>query len=257
MNTILQSILDVAGVGAALVVDGAGALVAHRGKAVYDQTLCAQLGPVVVKATDAVALQQEDWEAISAQYADGKLLVRNLGAVADRSFLLVIVADATLNPSFATVAIRVASNKLKKVLAGGSASSVGSSLLSSTTAPPPLAATPPPLAASGAVPPPVPAPADSAVLGSSGVSWSKGSSIGLSRVQAADPASGAFLSRCAKELARHVGPMAKVYVEEGVRRVAGDQPFGMGHAPKLLEDLSGQIEDADDRALFRRSIQKG
>jgi predicted regulator of Ras-like GTPase activity (Roadblock/LC7/MglB family) len=253
MDNILQSILDVAGVGAALVVDGGGALVAHRGRAVYDRALCEGLAPLVVKAADAVQLQQEDWEAISAQYADGKLLIRNLGPSGDRTYLLVIVADATLNPSFATVAIRVAANKLKKVLAGGSASGVGSSVLSGSGSPPPAAA--------GSSPPPVPAPApsDSAVLSSTGVSWSKGSgsSVGLSRVQAADPASGAFLSRCAKELARHVGPMAKVYVEEAVRRVAGDQPFAMSHGPKLLDDLSGQIEDADDRAQFRRAIQKG
>src|SRR5512140_3634704 len=108
MDNILQSILDVTGVGATLVVDGAGALVAHRGKAIYDRALCEQLSPLVVKAADAVQLQQEDWEAISAQYADGKLLIRNLGSSGGRTFLLVIVADATLNPSFATVAIRVA-----------------------------------------------------------------------------------------------------------------------------------------------------
>jgi predicted regulator of Ras-like GTPase activity (Roadblock/LC7/MglB family) len=257
MDQILQTILDVAGVGAALVVDGAGALVAHRGKAVYDRALCEGLAPLVVKAADAVQLQQEDWEAISAQYADGKLLIRNLGAAGGRTFLLVIVADATLNPSFATVAIRVAANKLKKALAGAPISSVGSSMLGgSAPLPPPLAASAA-LAGSGSSPPPVPSPSDSSVLSGSGVAWSKGSSVGLSRVQAADPASGAFLSRCAKELARHVGPMAKVYVEEAVRRVAGDQPFAMPHAAKLLEDLGGQIEDADGRALFRRAIQKG
>ena len=40
---------------------------------------------------------------------------------------------------------------------------------------------------------------------------------------------------------------ALVGIVLGVRRVAGDQPFAMAHAPKLLDDLSGQIEDADDR----------
>ena len=253
MESILQSILDVAGVSAVMVLDGAGAVVAHRGKSVFDRALCEQVGLQLVKAIDAVQLQQEDWDAISAQYADGKLLLRNLGAAGGRTFALAIVADATLNPSFATVAIRVAASKLKKLLAGGSASStmLGSAPAAASGAMPP--------AASGALPPPIPAPAvgDSAVLAHSGVSWSKGSSISLSRVQAADPASAAFLSRCAKELARHVGPMAKVYVEEGVRRVSGDVPFAMALSVRLLEDLSGQIEDPDDRVQFRKVIQKG
>lgn len=251
MDTILDGVLEVSGVAAALVMDGNGVLVAHRGRSVYDRGLCELLASKLAKVSDAVQLQQEDWDAITAQFSDGKLILRSLGAVAGRTHLLAIVADATLNPSFATVAIRVAANKLKRALAGGG--------LESSAA---LASTAPRLASSagelGALPAGAPPPAaDSSVLSNSGTSWSRGSSLGLSRVQAADPASATFLSRCAKELARHVGPMAKVYVEEGVRRVAGDQPFAMSHAPMLLDDLSNQIEDPDDRAQFRRAIQKG
>lgn len=244
MEPILDGILQVAGVSAVLVVDGNGQLVAHRGRAVYDRGLCEQLAGKVLKVAEAAQLQQEDWDAITAQYVDGKLLLRNLGAGPAGTYVLGIVADATLNASFATVAIRVATNKLKKVLAGGpgTSSTLGSGPVASST-PAPTAA------ASG--------PSDSGPLASSGLSWNSGSSLGLSRVQSADPAAAAFLTRCAKELARHVGPMAKIYVEEGVRRVAGDQPFAVAHAPKLLEDLSVQIEDPDDRAQFRKAIQKG
>ncbi len=240
MEAILDGILEVPGVSAALVVDGKGGLVAHRGRAVYDRSLCEQLAGKVAKVVDAVQLQQEDWEAITAQFSDGKLLLRSLGAAAGAGHLLAIVADATLSPSFATVAIRVAANKLKKALAGGADSSAA------------LSGTPGPASST----PPAP-PSELGPLSGSAVSWSKGSSTGTSRIQAADPASAAFLGRCARELARHVGPMAKVYVEEAVRRVAGDQPFAMAHGPKVLDDLSGQIEDADDRAQFRKSIQKG
>jgi predicted regulator of Ras-like GTPase activity (Roadblock/LC7/MglB family) len=249
METILDGVLEVTGVAAALVVDGNGALLAHRGRSVYDRGLCEVLAGKIAKVADAVQLQQEDWDAITAQFSDGKLLLRRLGSSLAGAHVLAIVADATLNPSFATVAIRVAANKLKKVLAGGAADS--SVVLASAARPAAPVAAP-----AAAAPPPLPA-ADSSVLSGSGQSWSRASSVGLSRVQAADPASGAFLGRCAKELARHVGPMAKVFVEEAVRRVAGDQPFGMTHAPKLLEDLSGQIEDADDRGQFRKAVQKG
>jgi len=254
MDTILQSLLDLAGVTAALVFDGAGKLVAHRGHGVYDRPLCEQVSATLVKATDAVALQQRDWESLTAQFADGKLLLRNLGATGDgRSHVLALVADASLNPSFATVAVRVAATKLRKVLEGGpgsSATDLGGSR-------------PPPAASSSQIPPPPAAsssqiPGDSRpVLANSGLSWSKISSVGLSRVAVADPAAGAFLTRCAKELARHVGPIAKVYVEEAVRRVSADAPFALAAAGPLLEDLANQIEDPDDRAKFRGALKNG
>ena len=72
----------------------------------------------------------------------------------------------------------------------------------------------------------------------------------------ADPASGAFLARCAKELAQHVGPIAKVYVEEAVRRVAADAPFSMAVARALVDDLGAQIEDAGDRTTFQKALAK-
>lgn len=248
MDAILQSILDVAGVSAAMVFDSTGRLLCHRGRAIYDRELCEQLTGVLVKAIDSVQLQQEDWDSISAQYADGKLLLRKLATTKSAPHTLAIIADANLNASFATVAIRVAANKLCKVLDGGGASSqLGSG---------PLHAAPPPLPAAAA------APSDSKpALASSSATWSSSSksssSINLSRVSVADPASAAFLSRTAKELARHVGPMAKVYVEEAVRRVSPDAPFALASAAKLLDDLAGQIEDEDDRTQFRKALAKG
>jgi len=236
METILQSILDVAGVSAALVFDGSGRLAGYRGRAVYDQALCEQVSASLAKAVDAVALQQEDWDAISAQYVDGKLFLRKLNAA---GHVLAVVADQTLSASFATVAIRVAVNKLKRAIETGAASSTPLALGSAPSA-----------GASSSQASSRP------VLANSGLSWSQTSSVGLSRVSVADPASSAFLSRCAKELARHVGPIAKVYVEEAVRRVSPDAPFSVSRGAALLEDLSGQIEDADDRALFLKALEK-
>jgi len=94
------------------------------------------------------------------------------------------------------------------------------------------------------------------VLTNSGLSWSKISSVGLSRIAVADPASAAFLSRCAKELARCVGPIAKVYVEESVRRISPDNPFALAIAGALVEDLAGQVEDPEERAKFRKVLEK-
>ncbi len=261
METILQAILDVTGVSAALFFDGAGRLVCHRGHAIYDRALCEQLSGTLVKTIDTVELQQEDWETISARYADGKLLLRKVVAGAAGRHVLAVVADTTLNASFATVAIRVAANKLRKALGGGGASS-----MLAGTAPPSASQVPPPLPSGSSPLPPgssphLPAgsrPGDSGpVLASSGLSWSQASSVGLSRVAVADPASSAFLSRAAKGLARHVGPMAKVYVEESVRRVSPEAPFSLALGAKLLEDLAAQIEDPDDRESFRKAFAKG
>jgi hypothetical protein len=248
MDTILQGLLELSGVSATVLFDGTGRLVGHRGHAVYDRSLCEQVSATLVKATDAVQLQQSDWEWITAQFADGKLLLRNLGATRDgRTHVLGLVAGAGLNASFATVALRVAATKLRKVLEDGGSTGPGSS---SATA---LAAAHAPPTASSSHPPSDSRP----VLANSGLSWSKISSVGLSRVSIADPAAGAFLSRCAKELARHVGPISKVYVEEAVRRASPETPFSLSSAGALVEDLAGQIEDPEDRSKFLSALKNG
>jgi hypothetical protein len=245
MDAILQSLMDLGGVTAALVFDSAGQLVGHRGHAVYDQALCAHVSGVLAKAIDAVQLQQDDWETVAAQYADGKIVLRRVLA-RDQTHVLAVVADGTLNASFATVALRVAAGKLKRFLEGGSASSSAAGVSSSVAA-----------AARSGPGGSQPSPADSRPnLANSGLSWSKISNVGLSRVSVADPASGAFLGRCAKELAQYVGPIAKVYVEEAVRRVSPDAPFAMPQAKALAEDLAAQIEDQDDRKSFQKALSK-
>jgi hypothetical protein len=245
MDAILQSLMDLGGVTAALVFDSAGQLLGHRGHAVYDQALCAHVSGVLAKALDAVQLQQEDWETVTAQYADGKIVLRRIVAK-EQPHVLAVVADGSLNASFATVALRVAAGKLKRFVEGGSGSSSTPGLGSSAAA----TSRPGPGGSQ-------PAPADSRPnLANSGLSWSKISSVGLSRVAVADPASGAFLARCAKELAQYVGPIAKVYVEEAVRRVAPEAPFAIAQARPLVEDLAAQIEDPDDRKSFQKALSK-
>jgi hypothetical protein len=238
MEAILQTLMDLAGVTAAMVFDSTGQLLGHRGHSVYDRELCEQVSGGLVRAIDAVQLQQEDWETITAQFQDGKLILRKIGASGGRTQVLAVVADGTLNPSFATVALRVAAGKLRKLADGGAGSSS-------------LLGTPPP---AGQGPPPSESHTN---LANSGLSWSKTSSIGLSKVQVADPAAGAFLGRCAKALAQHVGPIAKVYIEEAVRRVAPEAPFSLAMAAPLVEDLAGQIEDPADRREFKAAVAKG
>jgi hypothetical protein len=256
MQTILQAILDVTGVGAVLVFDGAGRLVCHSSHAIYDQTLCEQLSNFLLKVVDTVQLEQEDWESVSARYDDGRLLLRNLGATGSGTHVLAVVADATLNHSFATVAIRVAANKLKRVLGGGAASSVlaaaSSSLASSSLASSSLASSSP--VASSLPASSIPADSRAALAGSSSLSRPQTSSVGLAHIAVADSASSTFLFRSAKEIARYLGPKAEACVEEAVHRVSPDAPFSLGLGAKLLDDLAGQIDDGDDRKRFRQTL---
>jgi hypothetical protein len=266
METILQGLMELAGVTAAVVLDGSGRLVAHRGRAVFDRATCEQAGGTLLKAIESLQLQQEDWDSVTAQYADGKILLRRLAAAggAGRRHVLAVVADPTLNASFATVAIRVAANKLSAAIERGAADPA-------TSAPPPAPVAPPAAASAGAALPPH-SPADSPpVLAYTGLSWSKGSSVApgaassslggsasgaVSGVMVADAASSALLTRVTKELARHVGPMAKVYVQEAVRRVSPEAPFSLASKGALLADLAGQIEDPADRSQFKKALEK-
>jgi predicted regulator of Ras-like GTPase activity (Roadblock/LC7/MglB family) len=258
MDNSLQSLLDLAGVNAAMVYDGAGRLVAQRGKAVYDRALCEQVGGPLSKAVDSIQLQHEDWEAVTARFADGTVILRNLGDVEGASYVLAVVADATLNPAFAAVALRVAANKARKALevsmglapASASASSVSSSQVAPLGARPSSSQV---LSGSSVHP----ASGSRPVLANSGLSWSRATQSGFSTVMAADPASAAFLARTSKELARYVGPMAKVYVEEAARRISPDLPFSLALARTLCEELAGQIEDGKERDTFLKAATAG
>jgi hypothetical protein len=195
-----------------VVLDADGKVVAWRGRAAYDRSACEHVGGEVTKAIESIQLQQEDWETISAQFAAGRILLRRVAPPGGVRHVLALVADSTLNASFATVALRVAASKVRAAVEGGAAP------------PPPAGAQPgifraPPASPSGA-----------------------------------DPASADFLARCATELARHVGPISRVYVQEAVRRVSPDAPFSLAAARPLVDDLSGQIEDPKDRAQFRKAV---
>ena len=252
METTLQPLLEQAGVNAAMVLDGAGRLVGQRGRAVYDRALCEQVGGALARAVDSIQLQHDDWEAVTAHFADGTILLRNLGSVAGAPYVLAVVADATLNPAFAAVALRVAANKVRKALEGGGSRP---DLTGSAVSAPPAAGQPGPSGSQALPPASAGGGGSRPVLASTGLSWSRAFGSGTSAVLAADPATSAWLGKVARELARSVGPMAKLFIEEGIRRVSPDQPFGLGQATALLEDLAHQIEDPADRAAFAKAAQ--
>lgn len=248
LEPILQTLRDIEGVQGAMVVDRASAVVAQRAHAIYDLQVLQQVARSVITTADSIQLVQEDWDVLTAHFGDGKLLLRNLrvGGAKPQRYILTVIADARLNVAFLGVALRVAATKLVAELEAG----------------PPV-----PMSQSASAPPSFPTPGGRSTVGDgsrpqqskSGMSWSgvgSSSDIGVySDVGVLDTAAATFLSACTKALAASVGPMAKVFVKEGVRKLCGERPFSRADAPALLAHLTSKIDDADDRTAFQRATR--
>jgi predicted regulator of Ras-like GTPase activity (Roadblock/LC7/MglB family) len=231
MESILQSLHDVEGVQATLVLDSDGQLLAHRAHAIFDQGLLQEVGRTVTSAIDSLQLVHDDWELVNAGFADGKLLIRNLNAARQapgRPAALAVVADTRLNPSFAGVAIRVAASRLKSA--------------APALAPAPVAVAPPALVSVPLAPPRISTPQPVAAAPARPAS------------AAGDPRAAAFLAACANALASSVGPMAKVFVREAVQGLCGATPFGREHVLPLIAQLERHIDDPGERAQFRKTM---
>jgi predicted regulator of Ras-like GTPase activity (Roadblock/LC7/MglB family) len=247
MEAILQTLQDIEGVHGVLLVDSSGQLVAHGARSTYDADLLQQVSRTIVTAIDAVKLGQEDWESITTYFSDGKLLLRTLTAPGvPLPHTLALIADTRLNPSFATVAIRVALAKLKTALA---ARATGAVLGGSSVALP----KPSPVATQSFSQ----AKGQSAEVANSGLSWSGfGDPLASSSsgVAVADPTSSALLTALTKTLAKNVGPMAKLFVKEAVRKVCPDRPFSRDSLELLVTELAKNIEKPADAASFRKNV---
>jgi len=244
LEPILQSLREVDGVQGAMIVDHVAAVVAHRAHTIYDLAVLQQVARSVAHSVDSVQLIQDDWDMMTAHFGDGKLLLRSLRTTGakPRRYVLAVIADSTLNVAFLGVALRVAAGKL----------------LAELEAAPPAPSPAPGAIATGSTGriPMVEQPRQD--IAKTGLSWSgttTGSGVGSSDVGVTDTASSTFLSACTKALAASIGPMAKVFVKEAVRKVCGERPFSRNDGPALLAHLAAGIEDTDDRASFQRATR--
>jgi len=266
---ILLGLHEVEGVQATIVIDGAGKILASQAHAVYDLPLLQQVSRTIVSAVDSVQLVQEDWELVTATYSDGKVLIRNLrpSRPQGRAVVLAVIADSRLNTPFAGVAIRVAASKLKAELDSPSASGMVAAIpnqppsVSTSAYSPPVNGRSPTgstrLAPSSATPP-LPIPPPRPELAASGLSWSglsKSLNVSTSGVSVVDDAASRYLTACTKALSASVGPMAKVFVKEAVRRVCTDRPFSREDAAALVAELLPHIGSASDREDFNRALR--
>ncbi|MGC4092720.1 MAG: hypothetical protein QM756_33535 [Polyangiaceae bacterium] len=260
MEAILQGIQGLEGVLGAAAIGPTGEVVAYKVSPVYDLGMLEQFSSAVATALDSLQLAQEDWDSVTANFADGKVLLRNLmvnGAPPPSGLrALAVLADARLNLSFAGVAIRVAVAKLKAasamdVAVSSGASSSGMLKASSSQM---LISTPVSVSSIG----PSQSSASLSDLASTGLSWSGmsgSSSMAASGVSVTDPASAAFLTSCTKALARSVGPMAKAFVKDAIRKLWPGRAFSLDLAPALMVELERHIEDPADRSQFRKAVK--
>lgn len=259
METILKGLRDLEGVNGAFLADASGQIYAYNAESIYDAKLLGQVSKSIATAIDSVKLLQDDWDTITAQFSDGRLVLRSVPAGSRKGaapLTLALIADSRLNPSFATVAIRVALGRIKTLadengLTPLAATSGAAAPTRNVAAPVELNASVPAMKQSHSTVTPE--------VATSGLSWSGfggSSSMAGSGVSVADAASSAVLSACTKCLAKAVGPMAKVFVKEAVRKIAPGQPFAKAMLPDLVEEIEKHIEDRDDAREFRKAVTK-
>ncbi len=267
MDAILEGLQALEGVLAVVAIDPSGQIVGYRAHAVYDVALLQQVCRGIASAMDSVQLLHDDWDSASTTFSDGRLLIRNLGGAGPRPkgslLALLVIADARLNASFAGVAIRVAVAKLKALSAKGTPAAPGQPLAPSLHASSPVTSSPNFGHSSGAVTAAVALSSPHAVAGrvevaGSGLSWSGlggSSAMAASGVAVSDAVSAAYLTLCTKALAKCVGPMAKAFVKEAIRKLWPNRPFSRELGPVLVLELERHIEDKDDLLQFRATMK--
>jgi predicted regulator of Ras-like GTPase activity (Roadblock/LC7/MglB family) len=249
LDSILQSLREVAGVQGAMVVDQAATLVAHHAHAIYDASMLQQVARSVGTTVDSVQLIQDDWEVLTAHFGEGRLVLRSVKTTGakPRRLVLVVIGDATLNVAFLGVALRVAAAKLASAF-----DAVPAPVAASSSAPAPVAV---PAATSSRIPLPEQPRVE---LARTGVGWSGSGSLSTvdgSGVDAADAASSAFLSACSRALTTSLGPIAKVFVRDAVRKLCNGRPFSRADGPTLIAQLAAMIDNPQDRATFQRATR--
>ncbi len=265
MDAILQGIKNLDGVLGALAIGPSGQVVGYQVNSVYDVTMVEQVAAAVATTLDSLVLAQDDWDSVTASFADGRLLLRNLavnGAPPPSGLrALVVIAESRINLSFAGVAIRVAVGKLRNLQPGaGGGGGVPQNLVASS----PTLSNPTFGSSSnmGVIPihsqsHPHSQPQMQSDLSNTGLSWSgaSGSSMAASGVSVTDAASAAYLTTCTKALARSLGPMAKAFVKDAIRKLWPGRAFSLDLGPQLVAELERHIEDPTDRVQFRKAVK--
>jgi predicted regulator of Ras-like GTPase activity (Roadblock/LC7/MglB family) len=255
LDRILSAVHEVHGVHATLILDDGGQLVAWHAHAMYDEESLNQASRAISKAVETLKLAQDDWELVTTTFADGKVLLRNLGSTTERrGGVLAVIADSRLNAPFACVAIRVAASRIKAALAAPPAPE-RMPIASGPTMPVGLGGRPGADTSSGSLASGRSAPPHAEIAISSQTLPGTSSGLGPSPgVMVKDAAASGYLSACMEALLDCVGPLAKLFVREAVQRVCPDRPFAREDGPMLVAELVQHILRPADRAAFQKTL---
>jgi predicted regulator of Ras-like GTPase activity (Roadblock/LC7/MglB family) len=246
LDPILQSLREVDGVQGVMIVDYAASVIAHRAHAIYDAAVLQQVARSVINVVDSVQLIQDDWDVLTAHFGEGKLVLRSLrtAGAKPRRHILVVIGDGTLNIAFLGVALRVAAAKLATAF---------DAAVPAPVAPSPSAPVARSSTGTGRIPLVEQPRSEAARNGAAGsAAVSPVSTIDGSGIEIADAASSAFLTACTLALTTSLGPMAKVFVRDAVRKICSGRPFSRADGPTLIAQLAAMIDNTQDRATFQR-----
>jgi predicted regulator of Ras-like GTPase activity (Roadblock/LC7/MglB family) len=274
MKKTLDELCAMQGVNGAFILSEEGALLEFSAPPIYDRETLSQAAALLARATESMSVQHSDWDTLVAHYEDSKLFV-----IKAEDFSLCVIADEMLNLPFLNVAVKVAKKKIAKKMgeaaqpmstAASFSGYTSSQLTDGYNAQAPLPSIPAPRATS--VPTPQAAYASGGQFApehqsgmssssgeTSGMFWSGmgGSGMQSTAVSVADEASSEMLTRVSDALAGVVGPMAKVFVKEVVRKICPSEPFNMTSVRQLISELEQRhISDKDDLREFRDGIYK-
>lgn len=269
MQEILNGLLSQEGVYGAVVFEESGDVLGALGSSIYDNELLSDVASDLSQSIDALQLVNPFWEMVEVQFDEGYVFLRLVSEPGGEEArkVLAVIAHTDVNKSFASVAARVTAQKIKKRLA----SSGGALTLERTNA-----------SMSGVIPQgnfngntqnhsldPIPDPSMSGSWAQSQVSQAANLSMSGSWVTStsqagqaaggnpkkppitvADAPSKAYLERSVKNLARYVGPMAKVFVKDAVRNICFDRPFSANDFQPLTIALAERIDGQASRSEF-------
>jgi predicted regulator of Ras-like GTPase activity (Roadblock/LC7/MglB family) len=274
MKRTLDELCGMQGVNGAFLLSEEGQLIEFSAPPIYDREIITQAAASLSRATESMSVQHNDWDTLVAHFEDSKLFILKMEGAT-----LCVLADSNLNLPFLKVAIRVAKRKILKRLAAASTAGMGVSSSFSAYASQfsdtynsqaPVSAGFPSgshsihphgsyASLSHSTPEQHPGGLGSSFSDNSSLFWSGlgGTGMQSSAVSVADEASSKMLTKISDSLASIVGPMAKVFVKEAVRRICPAEPFDMRHVRHLITELEQQhIVDNDDLQEFRDGIQK-
>ena len=114
-ETTLETLLTRDGVGAALVSDATGRVVAAKADSVFDAAAIAEMGRTVRSVVGSIQSVHSDWQVVSAQFSGANLLVANLASEAGApvTMMLSLIADKRYPEAEVRAALEAAATKLR------------------------------------------------------------------------------------------------------------------------------------------------